>query len=73
MRCFIPSLLPALQESPPDGESSAAVNDEGDSRDFTTHCALKHTYTTSFEEEQPRTYNIPSHTYTGHMCAGDTY
>jgi len=30
MRCFIPSLLPALRESPPGGETSAAVNDEGD-------------------------------------------
>ena len=31
MACFIPSLLPALQESPPGGESLAPESDEGDS------------------------------------------
>ena len=41
MRCFIPSLLPALQESPPGGEQQAAVNDLGASHDSTSHCALK--------------------------------
>ena len=50
MRCFIPSLLPALRVHPPGGEPSAAGSDEGDRHDSTciTRCekeAASHTHT----------------------------
>ena len=53
MWCFIPSLLPALQESPPGGEPSAAGSDEGDCHDATciTRCeeeAGSHIHTLTF-------------------------
>ena len=56
MRCFIPSLLPALQVHSPGGEPSAAGSDEGD-RHMTPHASR------AVRRRQPHTY-IHSH----YMC-----
>ena len=76
MRCFIPSLLPALQESPPGGEPSAAGNDEGDCHMTPHHTAhnacMVPKDTTSFIGVGSHTY-IHSHICTLYMCTGDIY
>ena len=66
MRCFIPSLLPALQESPPGGESQAAVNDEGDSHDSTTHGSLKCIYMQQALRRNSLTHTTYPHIYCTH-------
>ena len=62
MRCFIPSLRPALRESPPGGETSAAGNDEGD-----CHMAL-HTLCTKVYMQQALRRNSLTHTTYHHIC-----
>ena len=56
MRCFIPSLLPALPVHPPGGEPSAAGSDEGD-RHMTPHASH------AVRSRQPHT-----HMHSHYMC-----
>ena len=73
-----PSLLPALRESPPGGEPSAAVNDEGDCHitpHHTAHNACmepKDTTSLSFIGVGSNTH-IHSHILILYMCTGDIY
>ena len=69
MRCFH-SLLPALQESPPGGESETPGSDEGNWHMSPPHIVLVHA--TSFKEEC-HTYTHTMHKYTVHVRCSDIY